>query len=116
MDVDRKQLKNFFNKKISIARKKGGEQRRMARYCKATGGGPGLNPLPEEDGDEEIDEQVDPRLITGTGPVIDELSVVNVPGGDVLKQSRRGSRRSSSCGSSSPPLRRVYRGCPCRSR
>ena len=92
MDVDRKQLKNFFNKKISIARKKGDEQRRMARYCSATGGGPGLPPLPEEDGDEEIDEQVDPRLITGTGPVIDELSVVNVPGGGMFSSSHDGAR------------------------
>ena len=62
MDVDHKQLKNFFNKKISNARKKGDKQRKMVRYCYATGGGPGLNPLPEEDGDEEVD----PRLITGT--------------------------------------------------
>ena len=83
------------NSKTSTTRKSAMPGRRgtsrgrwSGTYCNATGGGPGLNSLPEEDGDEEVD----PRLISGTGLVIDELSVVNVPAGGMFSSSHDGAK------------------------
>ena len=88
--MDKKQLKGFYNKKICAAKKKGDEERRMARYCRATGGGPGPNPLDDEDGDEVMEGEVDPRLLTGSEPVVDELCVVSVPAGGCSPPAKTG--------------------------
>ncbi len=89
-DIEKRQLQGYYNKKICAAKKKGDEERRMARYCRATGGGPGPNPLDDEDGDEVMEGEVDPRLLTGSQPVVDDLCVVNVPAGGMFSASQDG--------------------------
>jgi hypothetical protein len=89
-DIEKRQLQGYYNKKICAPKKKGDEERRMARYCRATGGGPGPNPLDDEDSDEVMEGEVDPRLLTGSEPVVDELCVVSVPAGGMFSASQDG--------------------------